>query len=261
MLMPRTFHYEDSLGNESSTTVISKISSILLAFDDADSGLNLKQIVDRTGVPRSTVHRLCNELVRFELLSRKENLYDLGRVVMGASGELKEYKNIRVISEPHLYDLFALTKCGVHLAVRQGLTTRFLARIISSDTKPTISRIWGERPLHTTASGKTFLAFEKDRLALMEHLTQRSPRAFTSNTFITKSALQSEVKRIRQLGYSTENEELLIGWRAIAAPIWKNRNEIVATVSLSAEIDGVDIDSFLPDLLKTAENITKLLRR
>jgi len=73
--------------------------------------------------------------------------------------------------------------------------------------------------------------------------------------------LQSEVKRIRQLGYSTENEELLMGWRAIAAPIWKNRNEIVATVSLSAEIDGVDIDSFLPDLLKTAENITKFLRR
>jgi DNA-binding IclR family transcriptional regulator len=259
--MPKIFLNEDSLGNENAATVISKISSILLSFDDADSGLNLKQIIDRTGVPRSTVHRLCNELVRFELLSRHDNKYDLGRVVMGASGQLKDFKNIRVISEPHLYDLFALTKCGVHLAVRQGLTTRFLARIVSANTKPTISRIWGERPLHTTASGKTFLAFEKDRVALMEHLVQRSPRAFTSNTFTTKSGLQSEVKRIRLIGYSTESEELLIGWRAIAAPIWKNKNEIVATVSLSAEIGGIDIDSFIPDLLKTADNISRLLRK
>jgi DNA-binding IclR family transcriptional regulator len=259
--VPKTSLNEDSLGNESTATVISKISSILLSFDDADSGLNLKQIVDRTGVPRSTVHRLCNELVRFELLSRHDNLYELGRVVMGASGEIKEYKNIRTIAEPHLYDLFALTNCGVHFAVRQGLTTRFLARIVSVNTKQTISRIWGERPLHTTASGKTFLAFEKDRVALMEHLTQRSPGAFTSNTFITKAGLQSEVKRIRQIGYSTENEELLMGWRAIAAPIWKNKDEIVATVSLSAEIGGMDIDLFIPELLKTADNITKLLRK
>jgi len=259
--VPKTSLNEDSLGNESTATVISKISSILLSFDDADSGLNLKQIVDRTGVPRSTVHRLCNELVRFELLSRHDNLYDLGRVVMGASGEIKEYKNIRTIAEPHLYDLFALTNCGVHFAVRQGLTTRFLARIVSANTKQTISRIWGERPLHTTASGKTFLAFEKDRVALMEQLTQRSPRAFTSNTFITKAGLQSEVKRIRQIGYSTESEELLMGWRAIAAPIWKNKNEIVATVSISAEIGGMDIDLFIPELLKTADNISKLLRK
>ena len=259
--MPKMSLNEDSLGNESAATVISKISSILLSFDDADSGLNLKQIVDRTGVPRSTVHRLCNELVRFELLSRQDNLYDLGRVVMGASGEIKEYKNIRTIAEPHLYDLFALTNCGVHLAVRQGLTTRFLARIVSANTKQSISRIWGERPLHTTASGKAFLAFEKDRLALMEHITQRSPRAFTSNTFITKAGLQSEVKRIRQIGYSTESEELLMGWRAISAPIWKNKDQIVATVSLSAEIGGMDIDAFIPDLLKTADNITKSLRK
>jgi len=259
--MPKTLLSRDSSGSESTATVISKISSILLAFDDADSGLNLKQIVERTGVPRSTVHRLCNELVRFELLNRKDNLYDLGRVVMGASGQLKEYKNIRVISEPYLYDLFALTKCGVHLAVRQGLTTRFLARVVSADTKQSISHSWGERPLHTTASGKTFLAFEKDRLALLEHLVQRSPRAFTSNTFVTKSGLQSEVKKIRQIGYANDNEELLIGWRAIAAPVWKNKDEIVATVSISSEISGIDIDAFIPDLLKTAENITKYLRR
>jgi DNA-binding IclR family transcriptional regulator len=95
----------------------------------------------------------------------------------------------------------------------------------------------------------------------MEHLVQRSPRAFTSNTFTTKSGLQSEVKRIRLIGYSTESEELLIGWRAIAAPIWKNKNEIVATVSLSADIGGIDIDSFIPDLLKTADNISRLLRK
>ena len=52
-----------------------------------------------------------------------------------------------------------------------------------------------------------------------------------------------------------------MGWRAIAAPIWKNKNEIVATVSISAEIGGMDIDLFIPELLKTADNISKLLRK
>ena len=252
--------YKQSSFETETSSVISKITAILQAFDDADSGLNLKQIIERTGVPRSTAHRLCNELVDYELLSKNKNLYDLGRIIIGSTGQTSEFKNLRAAAEPYLYDLFAETKLGVHLAVRQGVTTRFLARIVSASTKPSISRIWGERPLYSTASGKCFLAFSQNRTAILDQVLAHHPKPFTSRTITTKGALQAEVRETREKGYASEYEELLVGWRATAAPIWRDKTEIVATVSMSAEIDREDFEKYLPALLQTAKKISKQIR-
>jgi DNA-binding IclR family transcriptional regulator len=259
-LMATSSRYRQSSFDTETSSVISKITAILQAFDDADSGLNLKQIIERTGVPRSTAHRLCNELVNYEMLSRNKNLYDLGRIIIGASGQTSEFKNLRAVAEPYLYDLFAETKLGVHLAIRQGLTTRFLARIVSASTKTSISRIWGERPLYTTASGKCFLAFSQNRTMLLDQVFAHQPKPFTANTMITKGVLQADIRKTRELGYASEYEELLVGWRAIAAPIWRDKTEIVATVSMSAEIDREDFEKNLPALIKTAKKISKHIR-
>lgn len=59
-------------------SVLGKVGLILSAFGDGDLALSLTELTARTGVAKTTVHRLCQDLVGCELLERDGSDYRLG---------------------------------------------------------------------------------------------------------------------------------------------------------------------------------------
>ena len=78
--------------------------------------------------------------------------------------------------------------------------------------------------LHSSASGKAFLAFlprpAQDLLLSATTLTK-----FTHNTITTLAALKVELARVRRRGFSVNDEEVELGVRCIGAPIFDTRHE------------------------------------
>ena len=90
----------------------------------------------------------------------------------------------------------------------------------------------GAGRLHCTASGKLLLAFlAADRRATL--LDGMPLQAFTPHTIVELPRLQDEFAAIRRQGYALDLEEDYIGICCVAAPIYSNHGECVATVSVS----------------------------
>lgn len=242
-------------------SVLAKTKEILMAFDESDLHLTLSEIVRRTGLPKSSAHRLCSELVDLDLLKRDRNKYELGRSLLDIGTQVRAYRQLRAIAEPHLFELYARTQAGVHLTIRDGLKVRYLSRIVGATNNHPFTSVWGERPIHSTASGKAFLAFSKDGPDLLRELEKKGMEAMTRRTITTISDLRKNITSSKAFGYVYEEGESAIGWKALAAPVWGAGDEVIATVSLSMKIGRSDMSELVPMLKSVAQEISNDLAR
>src|ERR1700741_5690513 len=101
------------------TAVIDRISLVLDAFD-GPGRLNLAQVVRRTGLPRSSAHRLLERLVQLRWLRRNGRDYELGmRLVELGSLAVHQDRLVRAAA-PLLGGLHRATGLVVHLPGLDG---------------------------------------------------------------------------------------------------------------------------------------------
>src|SRR5438132_1368958 len=94
---------------------------VLQAFRPDGTTLTLSALIRRTGLPKSTVYRLAEDLVDLGLLERQRYGYRPG-LGLFELGELVATKaDLRETALPFLQDLYEATHETIHLGVRDGL--------------------------------------------------------------------------------------------------------------------------------------------
>ena len=83
-------------------------------------------------------------------------------------------------------------------------------------------------PIHATAVGKLYLAFDPDAV----NVSSDAVTAFTATTLKSTPALQAAVETAREQGWASNLEEWQSGLSVLAAPVLVNRR-LVATVALA----------------------------
>lgn len=118
-----------------------------------------RRVSTRTGLPRSTTHRLLVDLSNLGWLKRTNNTFDLGMALfeLGEQGPVKH--RLRAAAMPFKQDLYAVTGQTVHLAVHDRAEAIYIEKM----SLPLPSQIGGRMPLTCTAVGKALLAFEPAR--------------------------------------------------------------------------------------------------
>lgn len=143
---------------ETPTAVIDRISLVLDAFD-GPGRLTLAQIVRRTGLPRSSAHRMLERLVQLRWLRRSGRDYELGmRLVELGSLAVHQDRLVRAAT-PLLVELHRATGLVVHLAVLDGPDVVYLEKVGDRLNSVIPSRVGGRQPAHCTAVGKAILAY------------------------------------------------------------------------------------------------------
>ena len=129
--------------------------------------------------------------------------------------------------QPILKELTLKTGECTYLAVRADNRVWYIDKFDSRHSLKVDHPIGNLAPLHCTALGKTFLAFENIKIA--DELTK-----YTSKTITTKKNLLKEISRIRSEGFARDDEEYAEGIRCVARPIHDKNFHIVAAVGISA---------------------------
>jgi DNA-binding IclR family transcriptional regulator len=216
------------------SAVIDRISLVLDAFD-GPGRLTLAQIVRRTGLPRSSAHRMLERLVQLRWLRRSGRDYELGmRLVELGSLAVHQDRLVRAAS-PLLGELHRATGLVVHLVVVDGPDVVYLEKI-GDRTIPT--RVGGRQPAHCTAVGKAILAY-CDQDAELDLQTRKTKYSISSS-----SQLAIELAKVRAHGVAFEREESLLGFGCVAAPIG-SPGEAVAAVSVCGPMNRMMFDQRL----------------
>jgi DNA-binding IclR family transcriptional regulator len=216
------------------TAVIDRISLVLDAFD-GPGRLTLAQIVRRTGLPRSSAHRMLERLVQLRWLRRSGRDYELGmRLVELGSLAVHQDRLVRAAS-PLLGELHRATGLVVHLAVLDGPDVVYLEKI-GDQRIPT--RVGCRQPAHCTAVGKAILAY-CDQDAEVDLRVRKTKYSISST-----SQLAVELAKVRAHGVAFEREESLLGFGCVAAPIG-SPGEAVAAVSVCGPMNRMMFDQRL----------------
>ncbi|WAJ42529.1 IclR family transcriptional regulator [Mycobacterium sp. Aquia_216] len=221
------------------TAVIDRISLLLDAFD-GPGRLTLAQIVRRTGLPRSSAHRMLERLVQLRWLRRTGRDYELGmRLVELGSLAVHQDRLVRAAG-PLLNELHRATGLVAHLAVLDGPDVVYLDKVGGRMADAIPTRVGGRQPAHCTAVGKAILAYgDQAHVDLQVRKTKYS--------VCTSSQLTAELAKVRAHGVAFEREESLLGFGCVAAPIGVpgEAQEVLAAVSVCGPMTRMMFDQRL----------------
>ncbi|WP_231390369.1 IclR family transcriptional regulator [Nocardia sp. CNY236] len=207
---------------------------IMEAFDEAAPTLTLVRLAERTGLPRSTVHRILDEMIRLRWLTHAPGGYRLGLRTLELGGLAADHNKIRDVVSPLLHDLCQRTGMVGHLGVLDGRDVVYLDKVRGRLAAIVPTRLGGRMPAHSTALGKTLLAALEPNI-VEASFRERLPQ-LTARTLTDRAELHRELCRIRnRQGVAIDTEESIAGIACVAVPI-RGRGAATAAVSLSGRI-------------------------
>lgn len=149
------------------TALLERVSTVLDAFggEDAASGLALTDVVRRTGLPRSSVHRMLEQLVRMRWMHRTGRRYRLGLRLLELGALAVNQDALHDAAVPVMHELHAATGLVVHLATLEGPNGQdllYLDKIGGRLVQAVPTQAGGRRPAVGTALGAVLLAGRGD---------------------------------------------------------------------------------------------------
>jgi DNA-binding IclR family transcriptional regulator len=254
--------------SEAPSSMVDRVVLILSIFERSSEALTAGQISVRSGIPRSSVHRILSQLVSARWLMRHEDGYALGLRMFEIGTLVAHRSRITGAARPFIHELAERTGQVVHLAVLDqqdvvyldkvagAFTDRAFADRAFADTLP--SRVGGRLPAHCTAVGKALLAYSP--LATVSECLATGLRRRTEASLATPAALQAAIVSIRDSGYATDRDEAVPGVACVAAPI-RHCDEAVAAVSVCGPRDQMRARDLPPLVMWTAAEISRSLVR
>lgn len=223
------------------SAVIDRISLVLDAFE-GPGRLTLAQIVRRTGLPRSSAHRMLERLVQLRWLRREGRDYELGMRLVELGALAVHQDRLHRAALPKLHELHRATGLVVHLAVLDGSDVLYLEKVGDPMATMIPTRVGGRCPAHCAAVGKAVLAFCDDN-PQPEFGTELLARK-TKYSISTRAQLRTELAKVRAHGVAYDREELASGFGCVAAPIG-DPGEAVAAISVCGPMNRMMFDQRL----------------
>lgn len=243
---------------EPGASVIARTAKLLSAFDGEHPRLTLSEASARSGLSMTTTHRMLGELVETHLLARgADHRYSIGRALWEL-GEVSPLSlNLRETALPYLLTLYEATAENVHLAVLDGVEALYVARLVGPRSVPTISRMGGRLPLHTTGVGKVLLAWQDDEF-LSAYFERKLERP-TKFSITSEPRLRAQLAEVRRTGFSQTHQEMTLGNTSLAVPVMDRGAHPLAAVGLVTHTVRADVGRLVPVLQKAASGMSASL--
>ncbi|MFI7007974.1 IclR family transcriptional regulator [Streptomyces sp. NPDC050145] len=220
-------------------SLLEKAEKVLAAFDGGRGRLSLTDVIHRSGLSRTSAHRILDQLVQLRWLDREGRDYRLGLRMLEHGGLAAHHNRLVRAATPHLDALHEATGKQVHLYVLDGATD--VVCMERSGSLPSSSgeradrthqvRVGARLPAHATAAGKAMLAFGDQ--ADIERVLAAGLAPRTARTVSRASVFCSELSRVRTSGLAYDREESFPGLVCVAVPL-RGAGRAVAAVSLSS---------------------------
>jgi DNA-binding IclR family transcriptional regulator len=251
---------EDQSGHTKPTVqVIERMFHLMDVLAGGEDAISLKEISERTGLHPSTAHRILNDLATGRFVDRPQpGHYRLGMRLMELGNVVKSRLNVRDAALGPMRELHRLTQQPINLSLRQGDEIIYIERAYSERSGMQVIRaIGGRAPLHLTSVGKLFLAAD-DVQKVRAYAARTGLAGHTKNSLTQLSALERELAKVRSDGHASDNEELELGVRCMAASILDDQGKLIAGLSISAPAGRLD-EAWLGKLKATAQGISEIL--
>jgi DNA-binding IclR family transcriptional regulator len=213
---------------------VDRAMNLLELLASSRAGLTLSELSRKLSIPKSTTYYLLYTLVTRGYVQRSSSgHYSLGFRFADVASASTAGLNLNTLAEPHLRQIAARLNLTAMLAVLGGAEAVIIAKVTWARDGDGGGGAWVGRhlDLHCTAQGKALTAnLPEDELDKL--LSGRELAHFTHKTIDTLPALKAHLAEIRATGYSVNDEEHVLGIRAVGAPIFDSWGGVMAAISV-----------------------------
>jgi len=238
---------------------VDKSLQVLEILKERDGG-TIAELTEELEWPKSTVYAHVRTLEENEYIVNEDGEYYLGFQLLNLGGYVQNRKEVYKVIEPKVNALAEKTGERVQFVIEEYGNAVYVQIAEGEGAVSTGGRIGQRRPmLHATAAGKSILAHIPES-RVDEIIERQGLPEFTVNTITDRENLEEELEEIRERGYAINNEERIIGMRALGAPINHPVDDTIGTISIAGPAHRIqgELVSELSDQVMAVQNEIEL---
>jgi DNA-binding IclR family transcriptional regulator len=206
-----------------------RILEVLAAKGD----MSASRVAGCLDTSRAASHRFLTTLRDLGYVEKTEaGRFRLSFKVVELGMKKLESFEIRHSAHPYMQEIAFAFGETVNLGHWDGTAIVHLDKINSTDVLRLDVGMGAVAPAYCTGLGKAILAFLPDS-ELDAYLDTTQLVAMSPKTITTQAQLKADIARTRQRGYAIDNEELSLGLRCVAAPVFDYTGKPAYAVSVS----------------------------
>jgi DNA-binding IclR family transcriptional regulator len=211
---------------------VTRAAALLDLLAQQREAMSLARLSASLGLPKSSVHGLCNTLSALGYLRREDDgCFFIGPRVMGLAHAFVAHTSPAQEFTALWAEAGAAPSETVILSVLDGADVVYVAARNGVRPLGLAFTVGMRLPAHRAATGKAMLAW-LDEARLRSHFPQNRLPAFMNRAPIQRSDLVDELAEIRRRGYSIDDESVREGVYCFGAPVFDASGQAVAGVGV-----------------------------
>lgn len=246
----------------------SKTNNTLGSIEKAFTVLEQLRLMRKTGVselakqldlPKSTVHIYLQTLQNEGFVVQDDDEYALSYRFLEYGGDHRNQSRLYQVAKPEVDKLASETDEVANLGIEENGLRVLLYKSEGPEAIHDNAPIGEYAHMHWTALGKAMLAhYPTSRVESITE-THGLPRA-NEHTITDLTELFTELERIRERGYSVEDQDRRQGVLTIGAPITdRSTDEVISAVSVSGPKSHLDEQERIEELVAAVKRTANVI--
>ena len=195
-------------------------------------GAGVSELADEVGLAKSTTHRHLGTLAQLGWVVEETDTYRIGFRFLEFGEHARQRKQGYRLAREKVEALADETAERVQFLVEENGQAVYVHRALGEHAVRTDPGIGSRIPLHATSGGKAILA-QLPESRVDEIIERRGLAALTPHTITSREQLFEGFERIRDRGYSIDDQENIEGLRALEVPIRRKNGLVLGALSVS----------------------------
>jgi IclR family transcriptional regulator, KDG regulon repressor len=210
---------------------VEKAIDLLMLFSEWPPGLSLSEVATALTLPESTAYRLLVTLQKKRFIARNPSTrkYGLDASLLRLQAAVSVHLDIARLAFPRLESLADRSGETAQLYILQGGWVVLEGEVTSRNALRYMEEEGSSEPLHASASGQAILAFMPAE-CISQFLQENELQPITPYTVTDRQDLTELLAQFRAQGFAISFQQVLVGIRAVAAPVFDHRGEPIASL-------------------------------
>ena len=252
-------------GDPNFMTSLARGLIVIQAFTQQNPQMTISQLSVRTGLSRAAVRRCLYTLTKLGFAGAEDGQrYALRPRMLSLSHTYTTSSALSTAAQPILERMSTTFRESFSVATLDGDEIVYIARTVVPSRVMAVDLHIGSRlPAYCTSMGRVLLAYLPPE-QIEQYLARAELTPLTTRTITSAEKLRLALRTVRRLGYALVDQELEVGLRSLAVPVYAPNGRVVATVNLSGNAPRLPVfdmqSNFLAPLRNAASELGAFLR-
>lgn len=235
---------------------------VIKSFDAQTPAMTLTEVAKKNDLSRASARRFLLTLQKLGYVSSDGKQFRLTARVLDLGYSYLSTLNFGGVITRYMEEVTLKLGESCSASVLDGQSIVYIARVPVRGLLPINLQIGAKLPAYATSMGRVLLAaMPQEHLDIF--LAEAPFEALTPYTLTEASQLREEVDKVRQQGYAINDQQLELGLRSVAVPVFDRHRNVRFALNVSTHVSKVSkeklIAEFVPLLEETAKKITASL--